>query len=141
MTDLLRRRPDWPERLHAALAAAEAVEFAWGRSDCFTLAMDVVEALTGADPWSHERGRYASAKGAAKRLARVGYSDLGGLFADLGEQIHPSRARRGDLGLVRALDRSRAAVVCDGHGWVGRRAGDGLVRLPRAAAAAAYRIG
>ena len=43
MTARSMRCAGWPERLAAVLDGVAAAPFAWGRSDCFTLATDVVE--------------------------------------------------------------------------------------------------
>lgn len=136
----MTRRHDWPERLFAVLDRARDETFDWGRVDCFTLAMDVVEALTGTDPWAHERGRYTTAAGARRRLLANGFEDLPALFATLGAEIAPAFAGRGDLGVVTADDGSDAAVVCDGTVWIGRGEGAGVIRRPRAGVRRAWRI-
>lgn len=135
----MTRRHDWPERVVAVLDRAQTGPFEWGKSDCFTLTMDVVEAVSGEAHWSSERGRYTTAIGAARRLKANGFDDLEAFVGSLGREIPASFARRGDLGIV-PTEGGPAAVVCDGMTWVGRADGVGFVRLPRASALRAWRI-
>jgi hypothetical protein len=134
------RRPDWPERLVAVLDRVAGEPFEWGRSDCFTLAMDVVEALTGTDPWAAERGAYTSPVGARRRLEKNGFASLDAFAASLGREVAPAFAGRGDLAVATTDDGAGGLVVSDGLAWVGRDHFAGLVRLPRAAVARAIKI-
>jgi hypothetical protein len=134
------RREDWPERLVAVLDRTGGEAFAWGVSDCFTLAMDVVEALTGADPWASERGTYQSGAGAVRRLAANGFADLPAFLGLLGAEIAPAFGRRGDLGLTADAVGGLSIVVCDGAAWVGRAEHTGLLRIPIARVCRAWRI-
>lgn len=134
------RLHDWPERVVAVLDRAAGETFEWGRADCFTLAMDIVEAITGDDPYRHERGAYSSPVGARLRLIANGFEDMAGLFGSLAHELPTAFAARGDLGLTPAPGGEMAAIVCDGTGWVGRSEGAGFVRLPRNAAVKAWRV-
>lgn len=127
----MTRRADWPERVVAVLDAVRDAPFAFGTSDCFTLAMDVVEAITGLDPWASERGRYRGGAGAARRLRAAGFGSIADLLATIGREIPASFAGRGDLGVTTGADGSDAIAVCDGARWVGRAEGLGTVVLPR----------
>lgn len=136
----MTRRRDWVERLVAALDRISGESFSLGRSDCFTLAMDVVEALTGSDPWSSERGRYRTMPGAARRLRAAGFASMEAFVASLGPAVHPASAGRGDIGIAAASDGSAAVVVFDGAHWLGRSETVGFCRLSRASVTRAHRI-
>lgn len=123
-------------RLDALLRAAWARPFEWGAHDCALFAADAVLAQTGVDPAAPLRGRYSNAVGAG-RLVR----QLGGLPAIVGAALgaplrSPLLACVGDVGYTH----SQALAVCIGERWVcpGAR---GLVLLPLAGAATAWRVG
>lgn len=137
----MTRRHDWPERIMAVLDRAATQAFAWGRADCFTLAMDAVAAITGADPYPDERGAYTTPVGARLRLTAHGFADMAALFDSVAAEIPVAFAGRGDLGLTETATGELAAIVCDGTAWVGRSEGEGFVRVPRNAAVRAWRIG
>lgn len=136
------RFSDWPERLDAALERARKTEFHWGEHDCCLFAADVVQAMTGHDPAAGFRGKYSDEAGAAALIAAHG--SLKGLVRSvLGDPVHPSRARRGDivLGPVPTAGGTQAGIgVCVGRQWAVPLP-TGLRFLPLAAAAAAWRIG
>lgn len=136
----MTRRADWPERVVAVLDTVRDAPFAFGTSDCFTLAMDVVEAITGLDPWAGERGRYRSGRGAARRLRVAGFGSITDLLATIGREIAPAFAGRGDLGVTTGADGSDAIVVCDGTRWVGRAEGIGTVVRPRDGVRRVWRV-
>lgn len=96
----MARLPDWEPRLCALLDEVRDRPFAWATWDCAEFALAVVRALTGKDAgaaWAH-RGRYSTALGAQRILARDGHADVTELFDRLiGPRVAPLRARRGDL--------------------------------------------
>ena len=129
----------WPERLVAALDRIGGETFELGRSDCFTLVQDVVEAVTGSAPYPSERGAYRSERGARRRLRKAGFADMGAFLASLGPEIPPGLARRGDVGIA-IVGGDASAVVCAGQ-FFGRHPVSGLVPLPLARVFRAWRIG
>lgn len=94
-----RRFADWPVRLATQIEAAHRRPFSWGSHDCALWAAAVVCELTGVDFAADYRGRYKSAQGAARVMAR-----RGGLVTianrALGEAVPVLQARRGDVVLA-----------------------------------------
>ncbi len=135
------RRPDWQPRLDAALRAAAARPFAWGRHDCALFACDCIAAMTGEDPAARFRGRYRTARGAARALRRIGGArNLGGLATRvLGAPFPPAFARRGDLAEVEAGAGPALGVVLGRT--VALVAPEGLVRVRLDRARRAWRVG
>jgi hypothetical protein len=122
------------------ILAAQGLAFALGRADCFTLAMDVARAVTGRDPYSAERGRYKTRRGALGRLRRRGYADLRQAFGAVWPEIAPGAALLGDLGVAATAD-GLTAIVHDGNSWVGLSPRGGLQAVTLADVAAAFRVG
>jgi len=141
----MTRYEDWPRRLDDFLQAASERPFSWGERDCCTLAADAVQAMTGDDPYTLWRGKYKSARGAARIVAKAG--GLVGLWTQLlGQPVAPLMARRGDVvvvgGVACAPGWSEAAGVVDLTGmWIACAGPAGLVSLPLSAAVAAWRVG
>ncbi|MFN6950990.1 MAG: DUF6950 family protein [Albidovulum sp.] len=102
----MKRRRDWRARLHEEIERHRRVPFSWGDgSDCAMFAADCVKAMTGDDPAARFRGRYATAFGALRAVREAGFADLADAISDTFEEIHPSRARVGDV----------ACFPSDGH--------------------------
>lgn len=92
----------------------EVVEFhtnqpgEYGVSDCYLLADDNVYALTGQYMFPKCR-KYNSKKSAAKLLVKNGFENVEQAFASKFDQVHPSFAHRGDIGVI-----ERDGEVCGG---------------------------
>lgn len=92
------RLQGWEAALAASVEDARARAFVWGVHDCATWAFDVRRAMTGQDAAAAWRGRYSTAKGAARVLRRLGFTSLSGLCRSiLGDAIQPLCAQRGDI--------------------------------------------
>ncbi|WP_206431078.1 hypothetical protein [Sphingomonas sp. ABOLE] len=125
MTRLL----DWEARLADYLASVADRPMAWGSHDCALHAAHAILALTGEDHATAYRGRYQTARGAARALRRQGHADVEAQFDVLFPAIAPAFAQRGDI-----VQRGDAVGVCIGAealfvGEEGER--EGLVRVPR----------
>jgi hypothetical protein len=131
----LGRVRDWPTALATTVEQHRTTPLIWGVSDCFTLPMDCVRAITGTDPWSDQRG-YTTEFGAARKLAALDFRDVGDAFAAKLEEIPPARMGRGDIGVV-----GKCGVVCVGHQVIGKAAGGGLTFSPRSTVTRAFRVG
>jgi hypothetical protein len=134
------RLPDWPERLADTIKAASGRPFSWGAHDCALFAADCARAITGVDPLTHVRGEYASARGAARVLRRLGCDDVAQLAALVaGPEVPLVGARRGDWVLCPPTDGvvlgvclgARAAFVME----------NGVTFRPTLDCAAAWKIG
>lgn len=95
------RLENWPSLLAAFLA--DEKPFSWGSRDCCLFAADAVVCITGIDPAIDFRGRYTTAKGAARVLKK--YGGLEGaverITLDHGMmEIPVAMAQRGDVVLI-----------------------------------------
>lgn len=133
------RLEDWPERLAAVIEKHDAQPFEWGISDCSTLPIDVVEALTGKVPVRF-RADYNDSASARAALRERGVNNLAELFASELPEIPPAFAGRGDIGIA---DYPGAiiggGVVVVGLDIIGKGY-DGTVRMPRAALSRAFKV-
>lgn len=129
------RKDGWEAALHAAIA--DAAPFAWGTRDCATWAFDIRRALTDIDAAAEWRGRYRSARGAARMLRRLGVTSVEALAGKImGPPLSPRLAQRGDLVLSGEDD---ALGVCIGaHGLF--LAPQGVTRRPILTCRAAWRV-
>lgn len=93
------RRKGWERALIEIVARHRAQPFAWGASDCFTLPLEAVIALTGDDPAPglHD---YDSKIGAARCLATQGFGSLADAFAAHLPEVPVPLAQRGDVGVI-----------------------------------------
>jgi hypothetical protein len=107
------RLPNATERLAALISSAHGKRFRWGAWDCCQFGARAVQALTGRDQ------REIFPKYRTRTEAETVIADCGGLdgltrkaLADCPE-IHPSRARYGDL-LLCDFGRGPQPAVCIG---------------------------
>lgn len=144
----MTRLAGWEDRVIQVVADHGARPFEWGGrrggSDCHMMAMDAVAAVTGADPYADERGRYSTRIGALRRFTARGFAWLGDAYAAVLDEIPPAQAQRGDIGLVLVDDGKgrtvEAAVVIlppHAHG----KSETGAVRVPVSAVTRAFRVG
>ena len=90
----------WESILAAAVESARTRSFNWGTHDCATWAFDLRRDLTsGDDTAALWRGRYRTARGAARILRRLGWASMSEAgIALLGVPLANVRlAQRGDL--------------------------------------------
>lgn len=124
------RRPDWDERLSAYLTTMAAEPHAYGRHDCMTFAAGAVKALTGRDPARGHRGKYGSAKAAARYLKSLGFNSPAAMIYSVLKRKPVAFAGRGDI----VADAKGVPGVCIGGDalFVGQDGeAEGLVRKPR----------
>lgn len=94
----IKRRGDWHSRLNAFIDSVKRQPFDWATNNCGEhFAFGAVKAMTDADIGAHYRGRYTTATGAVRVMRKDGFDNLGDLVASHLPEIHPSRARLGDL--------------------------------------------
>lgn len=113
-----RRLDDWPERLAAFLEERRHIPYAWGKQDCFLMAMDAALAMTGQDraaPWreymtgeDEVRGVIAGAGGIPELMEAVE-----AIFGVM--RVGPLLAQRGDLALITEGDVEALGVVTGLH--------------------------
>ncbi|MDM9619075.1 hypothetical protein [Rhizobium sp. S96] len=93
------RLPGWEKRLNAVVAKHQALPSIYGTSDCYLIADDGVEAVTGDRMYAAAIG-YSTEAGAAKKLRQHGFETVRDAFAAKFAEIAPSMAQRGDIGVV-----------------------------------------
>jgi hypothetical protein len=91
--------------------------FDWNRSNCITMAIDVVRALRGADCQLPEIPAFNSEKSASSALVLMGAETLGDAIARHFEECPVAMASRGDIGVI-----DQATLVCVGTRWFSRTA-------------------
>jgi hypothetical protein len=91
----------WEQRLNAVVAKHQALPGEWGKSDCWIMAMDAVEAVTGERILPHLQ-RYSTEAEGYKVFRKAGYLETveEALASAFGEPIAPVLAQRGDLGVI-----------------------------------------
>lgn len=105
----MTRVDDWPKRLAAVVAKHQALPSEYGLSDCYIIADDAVEAVTGKTMYGAAVRRYKTPTGAAKQLRKKGFATVRDAFAAKFSSIPVVFAQRGDIGVV-----ERDGEVCGG---------------------------
>lgn len=94
----IKRRGDWHSRFNTFIDSVKRQPFDWATNNCGEhFVAGAVMAMTGEDiagPW---RGRYASAVGIVRIMKNDGFASLGDMVASVLPEIHPSRAKLGDV--------------------------------------------
>ncbi len=138
---MLKRYPDWPQRLAEALRQRARSRYAWGQNDCAMFAADAVQAMTGQDFAAMFRGRYRTKRGASQVLRAHGWSGL----EEMVDSILPrhddqARLRRGDVVLYAGRYGDFLGIY-----WAGAIVGPGAERMAQHPAddsiKAAWRVG
>ncbi len=128
---------DWASLLSRVIERHNDLPFQYGKSDCYLLAADAIEAVTGERVYPDFRG-YKTETGAARLIRRAGFESLAEGFDSLFEQIPPAHAGRGDVGVV-----DQEGDICAGVftqlGFVARGK-ERLLTLPRKDVLKAWRV-
>jgi hypothetical protein len=97
----MTRHADWEERLNDVVAKHQAMPGEWGKSDCWIMAMDAIEAVTGERILPHLQSYSTEAEG-YKVFRKAGFRETveEALAEALGEPISPALAQRGDVGVI-----------------------------------------
>jgi Domain of unknown function (DUF6950) len=135
----MARLPDWERRFAEVVEKHRELPFKWGKSDCFILATDAVDALIGYIPSLMQVGAYSTEAGAYRLILAKGYSDLGSGFADIFEEVEPAYANRGDLVTVLADEDKEGAAVCIGASLLGKGR-EGLTFVSRSRIKRAFKV-
>ena len=147
---MIRRRHDWPERLHDYLDSIRGKSFVWGAEDCCLVPANCVQAMTGVDPAAWFRGRYETALGAVRLLREF---SGGGLLRETGEkiardmgwpEIDRSYIQRGDYALISNPPDDESGLDCGMSICVGPKlvvmSVSGLAWVPISRAIKAWRV-
>ena len=133
------RLPGWEGRIAEALERARGRPYVLGQSDCFRMACEAVDALTGVDRWPEFAGRYATRQEALALIAQWGPSFNSAFSKFFGVEPSPmGYARRGDV--IKFIQGDAHLGICNGADVaVLTDAGMGFVR--RSACVHCWRIG
>lgn len=93
------RHPEWESRLNAVVAKHQAMDGAWGVSDCWTLTMDAVEAVQGKRILS-KLSRYKSEAAGYRVFAKAGFKTVEEALASVLDPVPVLMAQRGDVGVI-----------------------------------------
>jgi hypothetical protein len=134
------RREGWERRLLAVIEAARAKPYALGEHDCFRLACQTVEALTGVDRWPEFAG-YRTRREAMRKLAEHGSTfEAAGDWFFGAPRVDVRLARRGDICCVQTVDGEKHLGVCLGA-EVALLGPEGLAYTPLLTCRCAWRVG
>lgn len=97
----MTRHADWEERLNDVVAKHQAMPGEWGKSDCWIMVMDAIEAVTGERILPHLQSYATEAEG-YKVFRKAGFKETveEALAEALGEPMPPALAQRGDVGVI-----------------------------------------
>jgi len=134
------RLEGWEQRLDAVIEAARHRPYVLGEHDCFRVACQVIEALTGVDRWPQFSG-YRTRREALARLAAHGSNfEAAGDWFFGSERVEAREARRGDIVALASLNGEKHLAVCMGA-QSACLTDAGLASVPTAACICAWRIG
>ena len=128
----------WERGLRLAVERHLALPSAYGTSDCYIIADDAVEAVTGQRMYDDARG-YSTPLGAARKLHKHGFSTVADAFAARFAEIPVAFAQRGDIGVIHQPNGDVTGGVFTGAGFF-TRTDDRAVFLPITDVARAFRV-
>lgn len=110
------RKEGWEVRLQSLLEEAETRKYELGKADCFRLACEVVEALTGRPSrWDEWRGRYHDTRSALKLIGEHGGFRAAFSWFFGSAPIEVKFAQRGDICAWQDKTSMRHLGVCTGR--------------------------
>lgn len=133
----MKRIVDWEKKLNETVQFHMDAPFQWGISDCYMLCDDVVKAITGKR--IHTGVKYSSQLSGTKVMLKKGFEDFEDVFASKFDAIHPSQAKRGDIGIVR-VENTFAGGVFTALGFMTKGEKTGIVFLPYSTAHNAFEV-
>lgn len=126
------RRDDWPERLNAVIEAARHRPYVLGQHDCFRLACDAVQAMTGEDLYARFAGSYRTKREALREIRKFGAA---GSAEAVDRLLGPERrkpalcAQRGDWLLFNDGANDHLGICVGSHAAVLLETGLGFVPI------------
>ncbi|WKE64329.1 hypothetical protein PVT67_11625 [Gallaecimonas kandeliae] len=105
--------------LHDFIQQRRLARFVWGQADCCLLAADWVQSQTGTDFAAAFRGRYRTALGAKRVLAKAGLKDIEDAVTQaLGKPVGRLQLHRGDLALIEQFRGPALGIASGDRVWV-----------------------
>lgn len=138
----MTRFEDWDVRLYVRLEDWKKREFEWAKGDCAAFAGDVIEAMTGTNPWSPWAERYNDERSALEAIKVAGFGALLDVLVNIfGEPIPVSFAQRGDLVYLSDVDELTPQIgICLGQRSVGWGITGALIEVPTLSLEAAWHV-
>src|SRR5690606_14225916 len=99
ITMILTRVPGWDRALPLVIERHMALPGAWGVSDCWTLTMEAIEAVTGERILPHLR-RYRTEAGGYRLFAKHGFTTVEEALASVLKPVGRLSPQRGDVGVI-----------------------------------------
>lgn len=99
------RTEQWDIALMDVIAQHRARPYQPGSHDCFMLALDVIEALTGNRPYADVS--YATDAGAVREMRKRGFASLGDAMVAVLPVREPGHAMRGDIAVIATQSQAR----------------------------------
>lgn len=127
----------WGDRLLAVIERHGAAAYVPGRTDCFMLAMDAAEALTGARPYHVS---YSTDAGALRVLRGRGFANLRAAIAAICPERPAGHWQRGDIAILAAPTATGDTLGLVYGPVILCRRGHKLQQLPHDAALAVYAV-
>ena len=90
----------WDDALLAVIERHGAAPYVPGQSDCFMLALDAAQAVTGIRPYA--KIRYSTDPGAARAMRRHGFATLRQAMAAIYPERPAGHWQRGDIAVLPA---------------------------------------
>lgn len=128
----------WERALRLVVERHMALPSVYGISDCYLVADDAVEAITGERMYADACG-YTTPLGAARKLRQHGFETVSDAFAARFAEIPVMAAQRGDIGVIHQPNGDVTGGVFTGAGFF-TRSGDRAVFLPCTDVARAFRV-
>lgn len=113
---ILTRDPGWDRALPLVIARHMALPGEWGVSDCWTMTMDAIEAVTGERVLKYLR-RYKTEAGGYRLFAKHGFTTVEAALASVLQPVGSLSAQRGDVGVLER-DGLISSGVFDAEGFV-----------------------
>ncbi|MBL4767626.1 MAG: hypothetical protein JKY94_07920 [Rhodobacteraceae bacterium] len=104
------------------IQAEMAVAYTYGESDCFFLALAVIDRLQKTKLKNKYSGIYTTFRGAQQAMRKRKFKSIGDLFAKHLDPIAPAMARLGDV-VVLEIDGKEHSAICTGGQFLTRVAG------------------
>ncbi|MBL4692498.1 MAG: hypothetical protein JKY92_04135 [Magnetovibrio sp.] len=118
-----------------------AKPYAYGQSDCFSLACRLVDGLTGSDHFETYGSNYKTLKGAQRALRKQGHKSLVDFWTEHLTPVVPAMAQTGDLAILHFDGEKRGqehCAICVGKFVTKTETGRAL--FPLSAVTAAFKV-
>lgn len=103
------------EAVSAVIQGEMAKPYTYGKSDCFFLALAVIDAIQGTKLRKEYSGIYTTFRGAQTAMRKRKFKSIGDLFTKHLEPIAPAMAVLGDVVVLEVNGREHSAICTGGQ--------------------------